>query len=77
MVGWYARSSIDSMGARDAFPIPLYIGWMTSVWVDDISTLGGWHFYTGWMALLHWGDDIYTGGMTSVHWGDDTSTLGG
>ena len=24
MVGWYARSSIDSMGARDAFPIPLY-----------------------------------------------------
>ena len=25
MVGWYARSSIDFMGARDAFPIPLYI----------------------------------------------------
>ena len=22
------------------------------LWVDDISTLGGWHFYTGWMTSV-------------------------
>ena len=54
MVGWYARSSIDSMGARDAFPIPLYIisasalvlAWQEMVLADNaavgmMETVGG------------------------------------